>query len=50
MTNPIHEHDDLDGIIASLEQAWLAQAQGTAEALLATDGQAGTADDEWWGD
>ena len=50
MTNPTHEHDDLDGIIASLEQAWLAQARSTAEASLATDGQAGTAEGEWWGD
>jgi len=50
MTNSIHEHDDLDGIIASLEQAWLTQAQSMAEALPGTDGQAGTAEDEWWGD
>lgn len=50
MTNPIPEHDDLDGIIASLEQAWLAQARSTTEASLATDGQAGTAEGEWWGD
>ncbi|MCW1384575.1 hypothetical protein OLX02_17270 [Novosphingobium sp. KCTC 2891] len=50
MTNPTNEHDDLDGIIASLEQAWLAQARSTAEALPGTDGQAGAAEGEWWGD
>lgn len=50
MTNPIHKHDDLAGIITSLEQAWLAQARSTAEAMPGTDGQTGTADDEWRGD
>jgi hypothetical protein len=50
MINPSQDYDDLDGIITSLEQVWLAQARSTAEASLVTDGRAGTAEGEWWGD
>ncbi|MEO0030517.1 MAG: hypothetical protein RIS94_275 [Pseudomonadota bacterium] len=45
-----NEHDDLEGIIASLEQAWLTQAGNRTEASHGGAEQARTGNGEWWGD
>lgn len=45
-----NEHDDLEGIIASLEQAWLTQAGNRTEASPGGAEKALAGNGEWWGD
>jgi hypothetical protein len=44
------QHDDLEGIIASLEQGWVDEKQPLVSPTFRTDTDISSDADEWWGE